>query len=153
MLLIRPDSWNFPVILHVGGAMVLVGSLAMAGLLFVQSWREREPETSSSLFRFGALTMFFAVLPSFIVMRGAAEWALSREHLENSNASWIGIGFATADFGGLLLIISLILCGIAVRRVNRGGAAGKLARIGGGLALLLIALYVVAIWAMTTKPS
>ena len=97
--------------------------------------------------------MFFAVLPSYILMRIGAQWALSREGLENSNASWIGIGFGASDFGGLLLIISLILCGIAVRRVNRGGTAGKLARIGGGLALFLIALYVIAIWAMTTKPS
>ena len=153
MLSIRPDSWDFPVMLHVTGAMLLVGSLVLAGLLFIQSWRERDEQTSSALFRFGALTMFFAVLPSFILMRGAAEWVLSREHLENSNATWIGIGFGTSDFGALLLIISLILCGIAVRRVNRGGAAGKLAKAGGGIALLLIALYVIAIWAMTTKPS
>jgi len=153
MLLIRPDSWNLPLILHVGGAMLLVGSLALATLLFIQSWREREPETSSSLFRFGALTMFFAVLPAYILMRIGAQWVLSREHLENSNATWIGIGFGASDFGALPLIISLILCGIAVRRVNRGGAAGKLAKAGGGIALLLIALYVIAIWAMTTKPS
>ena len=153
MLTIRPDNWDFPLMLHVAGAMLLVGSLALAGLLFVQSWRERDEQASSSLFRFGALTMFFAVLPSYILMRIGAQWALSREGLENSNASWIGIGFGASDFGGLLLIISLILCGIAVRRVNRGGTAGKLARIGGGLALFLIALYVIAIWAMTTKPS
>jgi len=35
--------------------------------------------------------------------------------------------------------------------VSRG--EGKLAKVGGALPLLLMVLYLVAIWAMTTKPS
>jgi hypothetical protein len=97
--------------------------------------------------------MFFATLPAYFVMRIGAQWILSREHLENSNASWIGIGFGTSDFGGLILIVTLILTGIALRRSRRGGGLGKLAKVGGALPLLLMLLYLVAIWAMTTKPS
>jgi hypothetical protein len=153
VLAIRPDSWNFPLLLHVGGAMLLVGSLTIAIVAFVQSWREADPDSSARLFRFGALTMFFAALPSYIVMRGAAQWIVSKEHLENSNVSWIGIGFATSDFGGLILLLTLILTGIALRRTRRGAGLGKLAKVGSALPLLLLALYVIAIWAMTTKPS
>ena len=153
VLAIRPDSWNFPLLLHVGGAMLLVASLTVAIVAFVQSWREQDPDGSAQLFRFGALTMFFAALPAYFVMRIGAQWILSREHLENSNASWIGIGFGTSDFGGLLLILTLILTGIALRRSRRGGGLGKLAKVGGALPLLLMLLYLVAIWAMTTKPS
>ena len=68
-------------------------------------------------------------------------------------SSWIGIGFGTSDLSGLILIITLILTGIALRRSRRGGGLGKLAKVGGALPLLLMVLYLVAIWAMTTKPS
>ncbi|HVI18548.1 MAG TPA: hypothetical protein VM712_09220 [Gaiellales bacterium] len=153
ILTIRPDSWNFPLLLHVGGAMLLVASITVAIVAFVQSWREVDPEGSARLFRFGALTMFYAALPAFLVMRLAAQWILSREHLEDSNVSWIGIGLGTSDVSGLILIMTLILTGIALRRSRRGGGLGKLAKVGGALPLLLMALYLVAIWAMTTKPS
>ena len=79
VLAIRPDSWNFPLLLHVGGAMLLVASITVAIVAFVQSWREADPDSSARLFRFGALTMFFAALPAFIVMRGAAQWIVSKE--------------------------------------------------------------------------
>ena len=33
---VRPDDWNLPLLIHVGGAMLLVGSLVtVAGLLVV----------------------------------------------------------------------------------------------------------------------
>jgi hypothetical protein len=153
ILAIRPDSWNFPLLLHVGGAMLLVASITVAIVAFVQSWRERDPDNSAKLFRFGARTMLFAALPAFLLMRIAAEWIVSRENLSNSNASWIGIGFGTSDLSGLILLVTLILTGIAVRRSRRGGELGKMAKIGGALPIVLLALYLVAIWAMTTKPS
>jgi hypothetical protein len=153
LLLIRPDSWNFPLLVHVGGAMVLVASVIVAVVALLQSWRTVDAAASAALFRFGALTMFFAALPSYFVMRIGAEWILSREHLTNSNASWIGIGFATADGGGVILLITLILLGIALRRARRGAAAGTLGRIGSVLALILVLAYGIAIWAMTSKPS
>jgi hypothetical protein len=153
ILTIRPDSWNFPLLLHVGGAMLLVASITVAIVAFVQSWRERDPDNSAKLFRFGARTMLFAALPAFLLMRIAAEWIVSRENLSNSNASWIGIGFGTSDVSGLILLVTLILTGIAVRRSRRGGELGKMAKIGGALPIVLLALYLVAIWAMTTKPS
>ena len=151
LLIIRPDSWNLPLLLHVGGAMALVASVTVAAVALVQGWRTSDP-TAASLKRFGARTLLYAAIPSYFAMRIAAEWVASREHLENSNAAWLGDGFLAADGGGILLLIATIVANLAVRRAPDSGL-GKLAKVGAGLSLILVALYVFAIWAMTTKPS
>ena len=152
ILMIRPDDWNFPVLLHVAGAMALVASVTIVAVVFVQGWRTSDPAAAATLQRFGARTLLFAVLPSFLVMRIAAEWALSRENLTDSNASWIGIGFGVGDFGGLLTLIAIIIANIGARRAREGGMS-VLTKIATAISLLLLIGYVVAIWAMTTKPS
>ena len=100
------------------------------------------------------MTLFFVCLPGYLVMRVGAQWIYSREHLEDlpSDPAWIGIGFITADVGGLLLLISLILAGIGVRRQRQGRGAGLL-RASLFISVLLLAAYVVAVWAMGAKPS
>ncbi|HEX2589437.1 MAG TPA: hypothetical protein VHL51_14315 [Gaiellales bacterium] len=151
-LMIRPDSWNLPVLVHVAGAMALVASITVVAVVLVQGWRTSDAGTAAALQRFGARTLLFAVLPSYFVMRGAAEWALSRENLSNSNASWIGIGFGVADFGGLLLLIAVIIANIGSRRSREGGMSA-LTKAATVISVLLVVAYIVAIWAMTTKPS
>ena len=150
-LIIRPDSWNLPLLLHVGGAMALVASVTVAAVALIQGWRTSDP-SAAALKRFGARTLLYAAIPSFFVMRIAAEWILSKEGLENSNASWIGDGFLAADFGGLVLLITTIVANVAVRRDPDSGL-GKLAKVAASLSVVLIALYVFAVWAMTTKPA
>jgi hypothetical protein len=150
-LIIRPDSWNLPLLLHVGGAMAFVASVTVAAVALVQGWRTSDP-SAASLKRFGARTLLYAAIPSYAVMRIAAEWIASREHLENSNATWLGDGFLAADGGGILLLIATIVANVAVRRAPDSGL-GKLAKVGASLSLILVALYIFAIWAMTTKPS
>jgi hypothetical protein len=150
-LIIRPDSWNLPLLLHVGGAMALVASVTVAAVALIQGWRTSDP-SAPSLKRFGARTLLYAAIPSYFVMRIAAEWVASREHLENSNAAWLGDGYLAADLGGLVLLIATIVANVAVRRAPDSGL-GKLAKVGASLSLILVALYVFAIWAMTTKPS
>jgi hypothetical protein len=152
VLLIRPDSWNLPLLLHVGGAMALVASVTVAAVALLQGWRAGNDASGAQLKRFGARTLLYAAIPSFFVMRIAAEWVASREGLENSNAAWLGDGFIAADGGGVLLLVATIVANIAVRRAPDSGL-GKLAKVGASLSLVLIALYVFAIWAMTTKPS
>jgi hypothetical protein len=152
ILMIRPDSWDFPVFLHVAGAMALVASVTVAGVALIQGWRASDVAAASSLQRFGARTLLWAALPSFIVMRVAAEWALSRENLENAEDTWIGVGFLVADIGGILLLISIIVANIGVRR-SRDGGVSSLAKVAATISVLLIIAYVVAVWAMTTKPS
>jgi cytochrome b561 len=151
LAVVRPDAWNFPLFLHVGGAMALVSSLVVA-LYAIRIARERGDQPAAQ-FAFRVLWRF--TLPAFIVMRVGAAWIVSKEKLEDSNDAWIGIGFTTSDLGLLLLIIGLVLTGLIARRAKQGtsvAGAGQL-RAAGILAGLLILAYIVTIWAMTTKPT
>ena len=42
LALVRPDSWNFPLFLHVLGAFVLVGGMAAVATLSIGAWRRPE---------------------------------------------------------------------------------------------------------------
>ena len=48
-------------------------------------------------------------------------------------------------------LISVVIAIFGLRKVKAGGGAG-LARAAGLISMLLLAAYVVTIWAMTTKP-
>jgi zinc transporter ZupT len=132
------------------GAAVLVGLLATAAVVLVVALRgdDRAPAL-----RLAFRTLLIGAVPAYLVMRVGAEWVASKEHLEDSEASWIGIGYSVADGGLLLLIVLTILTGIANRRARRGGQPTGLARWATGLTLLLIVAYGVALWAMSTKPA
>jgi hypothetical protein len=148
----RPDSWNFPLLLHVAGAMLLVGSLLLVASILISAWRDGSVE----LVRSAARLLIVAVFPSYILMRVGAQWIASKEGLDNLDnpPSWIDIGFTVSDFGLLLLIISMIATGLAVRKLKRAGSGPTIsARIAAGLVSLLVVAYLVAIWAMTTKPT
>jgi uncharacterized membrane protein len=147
--LIRPDDWNFPLLLHVGGAMLLVGSLVTVAALFLLAWRGDSP----GLIRLGFRTLLIAALPSYVLMRVGAEWINSKENIPDE-ADWIGIGYITADGGLVFLLISTILAGVGARRAGRHpGGGGTLGRVVTVLTLVVLAAYIIAVWAMTTKPS
>lgn len=145
---IRPDDWNFPLLLHILGAMVFVSLLAAIAVLFVAALRS---DDRAPALRLAYRTLLFGAIPSYIVMRGAAEWILSEENADE-DAAWIGIGYIVTDLGLLLLIIVTVLAGLAKRRVGRGTEPGRLVRPATAITLLLIAAYAVALWAMTAKP-
>jgi hypothetical protein len=150
---IRPDAWNFPLLIHVTGAMVLVGSLVLAGSALIFAWRDG----GGTLVRLGYRSLLLGVIPGWIVMRAGAEWIASKEHLEDSNLSWIGIGFTTSDGGALFIIVATVLAALAWRRAAREAAAGGggsgLGKAAAILVSILLVAYVVTLWAMTTKPS
>jgi hypothetical protein len=146
---LRPDAWNFPLLLHVLGATVMVGALILAASALIFAWRDGNP----ALVRLGFRALLIGALPAFIVMRAGAEWIASKEDLTDSNASWIGIGFTTSDAGLVLILISILLAGLGVRRLSRGGAAGALGRVPAALASILVVAFLVTVWAMTTKPA
>jgi hypothetical protein len=144
---IRPDSWNFPLFLHVLGATVLVGGLFAGGatLAFARG-QER-------YLRLGYWTLLALALPGYVVMRIGAEWIYSKEFGESEeDPAWVGIGYITADLGLLLLLIALIAGGIGVYRLRRGGGPGLL-KGSMAISLVLVAAYVVAVWAMGAKPT
>ena len=150
---IRPDSWNLPLLLHVGGAMLLVGSLVLVAGTLIAAARGPGPGGAAGLSRFGFRALLFAVLPSYILMRAGAQWIASEENVEDSDAAWIGIGFITSDGGFVLMVAATIVAGIAARRFERAGADARASRVAPALVLLLIAVYAVAVWAMATKPA
>ncbi len=147
----RPDSWDLPLFIHILGAMTLVGGLTLSAVALIAAWRNG----SAALTKLGYMSLFYGALPGYIVMRGGAQWIAHKEHLEDSDVSWIGIGFGVSDMGVVLLIISLVIGGIAVRRINRGGGGTPTisARIATGLVSLFLLACLVAVWAMTTKPT
>ena len=146
---IRPDSWNWALLVHVAGAMILVGGLLTAGGAAALARRD----DTGALIRFSYLTLATIALPGFIVMRAGAQWLYDKEGFTgDDDPAWIGIGFGTSDLGALLLLIALVVGGIGLRRSRRGGGDG-LVRASGVIALVLLALYVVAVWAMAGKPG
>jgi hypothetical protein len=148
---IRPDSWNFPLLIHILGAMVLVGAMLAAVTALLLGWRrDAAPYT-----RFAFWTLLVVGLPSFIAMRGAAQWIYDKEGFTGDNdPTWIGIGFTVGDLGVPLFLITLIVTGIGARRLRGPEAATSLlTRIAGVLCLILLLSYVVAVWAMSGKPD
>lgn len=146
----RPHSWDLALLVHVFGAMVLVGGLLTAAAAGIIGWNDE----SGALRRLSYRTLLMVAFPGWIVMRVGAEWIASKEGLDNlkNDPTWLGIGFMTADGGGLLLLISLILGGIGVRRMRSGGGNG-LIKATSVIATVLVAAYVVTVWAMGGKPS
>ena len=147
---IRPDDVNVALLVHVFGAVVLVGALFTASAAAIVGWRDED----GALRRLSYKTLLAVALPAWFVMRIGAQWVYSEEHLDelNEDPTWVVIGFVTAEPGGLLLLIALILGGIGLWRSRSGSGAGLL-KASGVIATLLVAVYVVAVWAMGAKPD
>jgi hypothetical protein len=87
-------------------------------------------------------------------MRLGAQWIYDREGFSgNDDPTWLGIGFFTADAGGILLLVSLVLSIVGLRRLRPGTSGSVLARIVGVLALVALVAYAVTVWAMSAKPD
>ena len=154
---IRPDDWNLALFLHVLGAMAATGALALALAYLTGAWGDRSAATLRAAFR----ALLYGAIPGYIVMRGGAEWIYVKEHLDDleTDPDWIGIGYGVADIGLLLLIIATIVSGVASRRALAAAGGEGDGQAGNGavrtttiLVSVVLVAYVVAIWAMTTKP-
>jgi hypothetical protein len=147
---IRPDSWNFPLFLHVVGAMILVGGLlaSASALGFARG--------DARLLRLGYWSLLVISLPGWVLMRIGAGWISSKEGWDDLpdefEPRWLSIGGFVADVGGLILIVSLIVGGVGVYRLREEKGSGLL-RAAMVLSLVLLAAYVVAVWAMAGKPD
>ena len=72
-LAIRPDDWDFPLFVHVLGAMILVGGLLTCVVAIVLS------RGDARLLRIGWISLLVLGLPGWIAMRAGAEWIYSKE--------------------------------------------------------------------------
>ena len=147
---VRPDSWNFPLFVHVLGAMILVGGLVAgaSALAFARG--------DAKLLRLGFWSLMLVSFPGWVVMRLGAQWIYSKEGWDKVPdsliPSWLNIGYLLADAGGLVLVITLIIGGIGVRRLQAGNSS-RLLKVTLVLSVVLLAAYVVAVWAMAGKPN
>jgi hypothetical protein len=146
---VRPDEWNFPLFVHVLGAMILVGGLltGASALAFARG--------DVRLLRLGYWTLLAVALPGYILMRIGAEWIYSKEGWDDEGVEtpgWLDLGRFIGDLGALLLLVSLILGGAGVYRLREGKGSGLL-KATMVVSLLILAAAVVAVWAMAGKPD
>jgi hypothetical protein len=142
LAILRPDSWNFALFLHVLGAMTLTGATAAAFVCAV--YERRWPWLRPVVARMLVLVVF----PAWLLMRLAGQWIDSKENIPG-DPGWLGVGFIVGDLGFVLLILAMIFGAVAVRRPQRSWPVGAVAVITG---VYLIALLV-AMFAMTGKPG
>ena len=143
----RPDSWNFPLFVHVLGAMILVGGLvtAASALAFARG--------DVRLLRLGYWSLLAVSLPGYVIMRIGAQWVASKGWDDVDPApTWLDLGYIVADAGAVLMVIALIVGGIGMRRLREGKGQG-LVKASLVIAVLILAAAVVAIWAMSGKPD
>ena len=141
LALIRPDSWNFPLFLHILGATVLFGTVATVAIAGFASRSHAGYE--QLLARVAQRTFLLGIVPAYILMRVGAQWIDSKEFPNGNEPGWVGTGFSVSDAGVILLLIVGILLAVRRQRVL--------------LAVpVLTAIYVVALgvaWvAMSGKP-
>jgi hypothetical protein len=150
LAVVRDDSWNLPLFVHVLGAMILVGGLLTGASLLAFA------RGDARLLRLGYWTLLLVALPGYLVMRTGAEWIYAKEGWDDlpddDVPGWIGIGYIVADAGALLVLIGLILGGIGVRRLRDGRGQGLL-KATMVLSVLVLAAALVAVWAMAGKPD
>jgi hypothetical protein len=149
---IRPDEQSFALLLHLVGATVVFGALLASATSLALARGE------TRLLRLGYFSLLLVGLPGLILMRLAGEWLYRQQGWDDlpdqiGEPAWLGIGFVVADWGGLVLLVALALGGIGVRRLSQGKGGMALLRLTMLIALVLIVAYVVAVWAMTGKPS
>ena len=146
LAVVRPDSWNFPLFVHVLGAIVLAGSIGAVIVLAV-AVRKRRAQ-GALLSRVAFRTLIFVAVPSWIVMRVGAQLIVDKEFPDKA-PGWVGVGFAVSE-PGLILLIAL---GILAWRSARRGGVGHASVAVAILAPVYLAALAVAWWAMSAKPG
>jgi hypothetical protein len=153
---IRPDDWNFPLLVHVLGAALLVGGLLTAAAALFLAWRRQRNADAAVFGRLAFRSLLFVAVPAWVIMRVGADWILSRENLDDlpEDPTWLELGGIIADAGAVLILVSLILAGLGARRLARsGGETSTLLRVSTVLVTVALVGYVVAVWAMSGKPA
>jgi uncharacterized membrane protein len=141
LALIRPDSWNLPLFLHILGATLLFGTTATVAIVGFAG--RTRPDYNPLLARVAQRTFMLGIVPAYILMRVGAQWIDSKEFPNGDEPGWVGVGFIVSDAGVILLLIVGILLAVRRQRVL--------------LAVpILAAVYVIALgvaWvAMSGKP-
>jgi hypothetical protein len=147
LALVRPDSWNLPLFLHVLGATLTFGTtatVAVLGFAGLRGDRERAVWLRSLTF----WVSFGILVPAFILMRGTALWILDKEFPGgHDEPGWVGVGFIVSEPGALLVIVMVILAWLSRSPKSRVAVAVP------WLASILLVGLAVAWFAMSAKPG
>jgi hypothetical protein len=146
LALVRPDSWNLPLFLHVLGATLTFGTattVMVLGFAGVRGDREQAAWLRSLTFWIS----FGILVPAFILMRGSALWILDKEFPGGHEPGWVDVGFIVSEPGALLVIVMVILAWLARSPKSRVAVAVP------WLALILLVGLAVAWFAMSAKPG
>jgi hypothetical protein len=148
LAVVRPDDQNFPLFLHVAGATILVGGLLTGASTLAYA------RGDTRFLRLGYWSLLAVALPGLVLMRIGAQWIYTKQGWDEveDEPAWIMIGGVTADIGGALFLVSLVVGGFGIYRLREGKGAGLL-KATMIVALVLLAAYVVAAWAMAGKPD
>ena len=151
LAIIRPDEWELPVFVHVLGALTMIGALALTTAVLFSAWRNG----SASSLRLAMRSLLLGVIPAFVVLRASAEWLADEEGYADLDEppAWIDIGYIVGDAGFLPILISGVLGWIALRKARTGETPAKTVSTAAILIALALVLNLVALWAMTTKPT
>jgi len=150
---IRPDTQSFALLLHLVGATVVFGALLASATSLVLA------RGDTRLLRLGYFSLLLVGLPGLILLRLAGQWLYQLQSWDDlpsqvAQPAWLDIGFIVADWGGILFLLALAVGGLGVHRLSEGkNGATLLLRATMVSSLVLIVAYVVAVWAMTGKPS
>ena len=146
---VRPDSWNFPLFVHVLGAMILVG-----GTLTAASARASPAETSAR-FALGYWSLLAVVASRLHPDADRSQWIYSKEGLDDAP-----IEDSLDQASGSPSPTPALCCSSSRWSSVASASAGSVAASGTGLlkatmviSIVLLAAYVVAIWAMSAKPG
>jgi len=142
LAILRPDSWNLPLFLHVLGAAAVTGATAatFVAAISVGRW--------PWLRLVVARTLLLAVFPSWLLMRLAGAWEDSRSSI-GDGSGWLDVGYLVGDAGFVLLLLAMILGAVGVRRPQKLWPVRAVAVLSG---VYLVALLV-AMFAMSGKPG
>jgi hypothetical protein len=144
--LVRPDSWNLPLFLHVLGATLTFGTTATVAILAFagrSAASERAVWLRSLAFKIG----FFVLVPAWILLRIPAQSIASKE-FPHHEPGWVGVGYPITEGGALLIILMLVLGWI-----SRGKRDSRAAAVVPWLATLFLIALGVAWFAMSAKPG
>ena len=146
LALVRPDSWNLPLFLHVLGATLTFGATATVAIL---AFAGRPAASARSLwlrglaFKIGLLVL----VPTWFLLRIPAQWIDNKE-FPHHEPGWVGVGYPVTEGGAVLIIVMLILAWFARRKLDSRTAA-----VVPWLATIYLVALGVAWFAMSAKPG
>jgi hypothetical protein len=146
LALIRPDSWNLPLFLHVLGSTLTFGATTTVAILGFAGLRG-DAERALWLRRLAFWIGLVVLVPSFVLMRAGAQLIVDKEYPDKT-PGWVDTGFIVTEPGAILVLLMLILAWFGSRR-----AGSRLAIAVPWLATIYIVALGIAWFAMSAKPG